>query len=435
MAALSNIKITYQKGKGYKKFIGGRRWWLGHDEKLARFLAMGIMRRWEVIKANGGDEWSEEDISEIYRQKNGDRTIPEVNPAMRYRPYARPVFHTGAAPKPTQAVSVTPKPVTTAKGPTLGDLLTEFSNHINTDPQRSIAHKSTLTNRLEQIKPSLPLNMPVAEFGADEITQAVRYWAGRPKSKTTKKQISISTAKHGIAAIRQFCYWMDATGKWKPAGRLESLFKIKTKSLMTNAERKQQAGGVQTFTVDDLKKLYGAANEQGKLFLLLGLNCGFAQSEISSLTNWEIKLHTDQPRIERHRRKTEVFGAWPLWDETVKLLKRRMKKTPKNVDELAILTRNGTSLVSYGGDKNQRSDAIGQVWTKLLKKVPDVQQLPFRFLRKTGADMIRKIAGRDTSEAFLAHADTGIAKLYTNADFEKVAQAVMRLRTELDSIF
>lgn len=351
----------------------------------------------------------------------------------RYRGRGGTVFHTGAAPQPK--ADIAPKPIESHKGPTIETALRDFGQEIQDNPQLSDAHKTTTTYRIVRLKKSLPLKSALSEIGHDEVAAIVRYWTSRPKSKSTGNKISLVSVKAMIATARQFFYWLEDTGKWTPPTGLKKLFSLNVKALQTNAERKKAATGIDTFSIADLHKLYTAANERTKLFMLLGLNCGFAQSEISSLTNWEIILRGGNPRIERHRRKTEVFGIWPLWNETVAALKSQTSDTPKNEGDLAITTSNGQPLVGYGGKNKSRTDAVGQSWNKLVKRMPNVPQLPFRFLRKTSADMIRKIAGRDMSEAFLAHADTGIAKLYTNADFEKVTQAVNHLRIELDPMF
>ena len=154
--------------------------------------------------------------------------------------------------------------------------------------------------------------------------------------------------------------------------------------------------------------------------------------EISTLRTWEINLEADPKHIARHRRKTEVYGSWVLWDVTADLLERRLPWTPKNKEEYALLTRNGNPFVNYGS--GHRTDVIGQAWQKLIKKA-DVTKLGFKYLRKTGADMIRKIGGLEVSEAYLAHSEKTLARVYSNRDFDKLADALGIMETELKTVF
>ena len=63
------------------------------------------------------------------------------------------------------------------------------------------------------------------------------------------------------------------------------------------------------------------------------------------------------------------------------------------------------------------------------------RDLPFRFLRKTAADLLRKETDRDTSEAFLAHVNDGVSKFYTNHDWDKLAAGLRLLHVRLRPIF
>jgi hypothetical protein len=107
-----------------------------------------------------------------------------------------------------------------------------------------------------------------------------------------------------VAAARRFFNWPRDSGKWEEPRCFERSFHINRKARLTNQERKQAAQGADTFTVEELRKLWQAANEQNRLFLALGLNCGFAQMAIAAPRAWEVDLAADPPRIWRHRRKT-----------------------------------------------------------------------------------------------------------------------------------
>ena len=77
---------------------------------------------------------------------------------------------------------------------------------------------------------------------------------------------------------------------------------------------------------------------------------------------------------------------------------------------------------------------MGLVWQKLVKKA-GVTSLSFKYLRKTGADMIRKIGGRDVSEVYLAHSEPALSQAYTNRDFDKLSASLHALQQQLARAF
>ncbi len=128
----------------------------------------------------------------------------------------------------------------------------------------------------------------------------------------------------------------------------------RVESLKTIAERKKQSAGVETWSIDELVVLYRYATDRERLFLLLGLNGGFAQSECIHLQRHEVKL-TDSPPIVDHHRQ------------------HRRDDLP-----LAVVSEHGTPL-----DRN----SIANPWNRLLNRIrvdhPGFTVLPFKFLRKT----------------------------------------------------
>jgi len=66
---------------------------------------------------------------------------------------------------------------------------------------------------------------------------------------------------------------------------------------------------------------------------------------------------------------------------------------------------------------------------------PSVRRLSFKYLRKTGADMLRKLSDKDTSETYLAHAERSMARHYSNPDYAKVDIALATLRSNLEPMF
>ncbi len=49
--------------------------------------------------------------------------------------------------------------------------------------------------------------------------------------------------------------------------------------------------------------------------------------------------------------------------------------------------------------------------------------------------MIRKIGGLEISDAYLAHSEKTLARVYSNRDFDKLADALGIMETELATVF
>jgi integrase len=280
-------------------------------------------------------------------------------------------------------------------------------------------------------------DVPLDAVGAEQIHALVQHVCSRPKGPRDKP-IAVMTVVTFVQHFRQFFAWLDDAGRWEAPRRFEKLFRVKRRTLMTQAERLKAAAGVETFTIDELAALYAAANSRQRLYILLALNCGFTQQEMAALRCDEIhELEAEHPYVRHARTKTGVVGRWELWRETALALIQRLGETPENDDCLALLSEDGNPLVHYGA-KN-KSDSVRLTWDRLLNAEGvkgRVRPLSFKYLRKTGSDLVRKAAGLEASQVYLAHAGKSVAERhYNNADFEKVAVGLRKLREYLQPMF
>ena len=71
------VKISFQEGKGFVKMVGGRRFWLGHDQRIAADLASEIVKLWRIKKKlPDNTQWNDEELTliaslkkAVYREK------------------------------------------------------------------------------------------------------------------------------------------------------------------------------------------------------------------------------------------------------------------------------------------------------------------------------------------------------------------------------
>jgi len=173
---------------------------------------------------------------------------------------------------------------------------------------------------------------------------------------------------------------------------------------------KLRPGEIQTFTDDEIKKLLQSSVERTRLYILLMLNSGMQQEDLSSLhpagVDWE------QARLIRKRSKTKDYQNVPtvnylLWPETFRLLGKYRSQD----SERLLLNQRGTSLrteVIING-KVKRIDNVRSAYRRAAEKLGI--EKPLKLLRKTSATKLASHPqyGRFASH-FLGHSPATIAE-------------------------
>ncbi len=148
---------------------------------------------------------------------------------------------------------------------------------------------------------------------------------------------------------------------------------------------------IQTFSNDEIRKLLDNAKGQLRLHLLLMLNCGFTQKDISDLRKSELDL--DLGKIERKRSKTRGTKSVPrvaykLWECTIRELRLHLSSDPV----LALLNRSGNPWTGSSlendpqNGKLKRRDGIKTQFDRLKAKVGITK--PLTVFRKTSSTRI-----------------------------------------------
>src|SRR5262249_34191697 len=101
-----------------------------------------------------------------------------------------------------------------------------------------------------------------------------------------------------------------------------------------------------------------AANPALKAMVMLGVNCGFGNTDVASLPRKVVSLETGWVNFPRP--KTEIARRIPLWPETIVALKEAMAKRSAPVerahDNLCFLTRNGRPWVRVKLKENDAAE-------------------------------------------------------------------------------
>jgi hypothetical protein len=320
-------------------------------------------------------------------------------------------------------------------GSALGDAGDRFVEYLK-GRRLSCGRTQRVSGSLKRMYEVLARDTDLSTVAKEHLERIVAYFLSRPLRDKTSRPMSVDTVVSTLRDIRQFFDWLDGDA-WEAPRRLDKIFTFNATSLLTPLEQKEKANGKVLFELSELQALYGIANQQQRLYMLLALNCGFAQKEIATLLRADVQIKGKKMFIDRIRHKTRaasVRGRWELWPETQRLLMDRMNETVANEAGLAMLTSQGKPLVH----DETRSDSVAQTWGELLAKARKdkvkVRPLSFGKLRKTSSDWILRLSGSEAiQQLHLAQAPrTVAAKHYTGPrDYLPLEAALRVFRTQL----
>ncbi len=320
------------------------------------------------------------------------------------------------------------------------------AEHVDPETRANTAYGNNLVRQVNLLKERHD-NVMLGQLTFGTIKQALQYWASRPKRKGTETPITVKSADNYIKRWRHFLWWLHDSEayRWKAPS---DLLRLKVK--VRKSEKETQAAisplQVKAFKESELVVLFKYATPLERVYILLGLNCGFAVSEFGTLRLNQIFLHqrhgfdtsinydsnAGQSWIKRVRLKNKVYGEWLLWPETVMAInwaiERRKNQPDFRTDALLALTERN---LPYYGQTNGGNNAsrISKLWYRGLmdrieKDLPTFPHLSPKSLRKTAGNIMREIANGEIMGVFLAHGQPvksdDLAELYSNRPFGKV---------------
>jgi hypothetical protein len=304
-------------------------------------------------------------------------------------------------------------------------------------------------------------NISLSEIDFDAIQQMVDHWRNRPARKGTKRPIAARSAVNHVKFLMSFFRWLHRTKKfaWRKPEDFEDL-ETKVQLSASEIEDRATAEQVETYSIEELKTLYEYATPMERCLMLLGMNCGFAPSEQGTLRIKHLALRHEHPSadrlswktspddsfIKKLRNKTKVYGEWLLWDHTVKaidwLVARRRKLGNTTNNSLLLVTASETPFYRLTGGGN-RSQRFASIWSTLThrarKDQPSFPLRSFGKLRKTGGNMVRRLAGGEIHSLYVCHGTPvktdDLAELYSNRPFAKLFEALRKIEDELQPMW
>ena len=376
---------------GYRKYIGrsaagfAHPFYLGRDQSEAEKKIERLGIAWKAIRAAGGTAWTDEAIEAALLEKPSASSVQQSGDNL------------------TLHVAL--------------DLYAEYVKY----KQASSHWKAGVLTRGARLKRLLPdRNMTAVD--ADAILKMVATITARPTSKATGRALAVDTVCDTIKGLKAALDWLDMTERWAAPRRFDRLFRVRRRALLKPSERQVRAIHP-TFRLDELKSLYARVPDRVRLFIVLGINCGLTQNEISELQKAEFDLN--KGLLERQRPKTGVVSRHALWPETVELVRTNL--APSGSD-FAFLTHHGLALVRIRGAI--RCDGIYRWWQRV--KAPK----SFKLLRKTGASWLRQQYGDEIATMYLAHAEGSVmGKHYANRPIHELDEPLRQMRNWLSPMF
>lgn len=452
------LSVHKVKGEfyGFKQMIGGHRFYfsrnLGIDRQTAAnarkaATAAGIISgEWDRLKLSGATAWTPNDLERV-------KTLSTV------AVMGAQVISPAASPFQAETPARIERDATLSPSIGLHQAVDGYVERRKQDAkagQITDTHSTGIAYNLKRFKKHVA-DRPLNGFNLDECRSIVNHFASRPTFDGGKKigvRMAAATVVGTLNTVRAFFSDAADRGDWTAPATLDKCFSFDRDKLQTETEQDATAT-VKTFTIPELASIWRATrSDRQRLYILLGLNCGFTQKEIATLRLAHCHLDAvdkegnARPYIKRRRNKTrakvKTEWRWRLWPETAYLLNKEMAKT--NPEGLALLSEKGGRLTDTTA--SSYFDLIRKPWTDAIKAanhlkdlfdkeggkhtLVSVRPLGFKYLRKTASNLIRKIGGKDTAETFLAHTESGMGKHYHNPDFKRVGRSIRKLRLRLE---
>lgn len=272
-------------------------------------------------------------------------------------------------------------------------------------------------------------DMPLSDFGLDEITDLFDYWRQRPKQindgKNNGKAFARSLCKNTITLIKHFIRWLhkEKSMPWRKPADLDLSERIKIKK---DDEQKFQA---ETYDLEEIKTLWNYATTFERKLMLLSLNFAGSISECATLS-W---THIKGEYVKRLRPKTRVYGEFKIWPLTEQAFGE------KKAEGRVLLNGAGNPL--HTKVKGKQSRQIKNAWDRLLKRVQKHHEkfrtMGFHGLRRTAIQFIREESDGETAGVFASHGtpvpQDKLLGLYSNPLFPRVFTAQDKVWAKLSA--
>jgi integrase len=179
--------------------------------------------------------------------------------------------------------------------------------------------------------------------------------------------------------------------------------------------------GPRLFTAGEIRNLIAAAGTPMKAMILLGINCGFGNSDCGHLPLSALDL--DQGWIDYPRPKTGIERRCPLWPETVQAIRQALakRKEPKDSADtlLVFVTKFGESW-----SKDVADSPVTKEFRKLLDAGGVNGHRNFYTLRHTFRTVADEAKDQPAADHIMGHSRDDMASVYRERISDERLRAV-----------
>ncbi|WP_207395162.1 tyrosine-type recombinase/integrase [Bremerella alba] len=231
--------------------------------------------------------------------------------------------------------------------------------------------------------------------------------------------ISAVTAKKRLGTLKRFIEWAYER---KHLDRLP-------RTIRTYAKIRLPDPAPLFYTPEEVKAIWNKTTQRTHLYIALGLNCGYTQKDIATLTHEMIDWETGIVRRKRHktlgRGKSAALQVHKLWPITLELL----KEETQSKTGLVLVGENGKPLYteSIKEDGNlSGTDVIRLAFNRAKKQAKIEDSRGFKHFRKSAANEIEKRFQNapHLSSLFLAHSEVSVKKHYVESHYDLLFEAL-----------
>lgn len=226
--------------------------------------------------------------------------------------------------------------------------------------------------------------------------------------------ISRSTARKRLQCVHRFLTW---TYKREALGNLPRVLVGDYQTV------KRTAPNPLWYTPKEIKNLYKNSSPRLRAAILLGLNCGYTQVDVATLT-WEM-IDQKTRVVSRKRNKSGTASEHRLWPFTLKAL----QAISPNRTGLVLTGPRGPMVQSevLPDDRIKLHDQLFIDFRGLKRKL-EIQTDPrsFKHLRKSAANEVKKKYQETPhlTTLFLAHSKKGMDKHYAGKHYDLLFKAI-----------
>jgi integrase len=300
-------------------------------------------------------------------------------------------------------------------GLTIRELLDRFmvsKRHLLDTREVTPRRVAELYATCRRIGDAFGMNRPVEDLAADDFERL------RKAIAKTWGPVRLGNEVQNVRGVFKFGH---ESGLIAQPVRFGPAFKKPSRKVMRLNRAKN---GPRMFGAEDLRKIVDAAGVPLKAMILLGINCGFGNTDVACLPIKALDL--DRQWVDFPRPKTGISRRCLLWSETVAAIRDALRQRPRPKDkadeELAFVTKYGGRWIKAavsepdpdtGKIKMQQDNPVGKEFAKLVKAAGLHRPgLGFYALRHTFETIGGGSRDQVAVDAIMGHAREDMASLY-----------------------